>query len=334
MGVMTRSSLWMANDHLLLIKNHRWGEDYSRYYFSDIEALIIHPTREFLWTSAIGILALVSTLALGLVTILGSEIDTLKLTARWTMGIFSFPLFLFLVINLIRGRTCRVTVHTGGMAHLLPCPRRRRGALGMLKVIRPLIEKAQDGRLLSQDLKDIPSSEEAPPLSALSGPRHAGALRYEHGQWHLALFCFLLVDCLDTGIRFFHTSIRAGLLFFLIAQVPALVCLVMALMRQSGSSLPKTLQGVTWTTVGYYALFTLASSFRGNNLVPGATDLADLFKSLIGKLIVSPRDSSFLYVSFILSFLIALGLSLTGMTLLYRYRKTADKPPPLPSSSE
>ncbi|HUA17439.1 MAG TPA: hypothetical protein VMB25_01760 [Bryobacteraceae bacterium] len=53
-GVFIRHSLWMGPDHLLRVRANPFAEEYRRYYFKDIQALVLtelaHPAAYFLYT--------------------------------------------------------------------------------------------------------------------------------------------------------------------------------------------------------------------------------------------------------------------------------------------
>jgi hypothetical protein len=62
---VTRSlcTVWMARDHLLLISRTGYTETYKRFYFRDIQAVIIRKTATaFVWNIVLMILALASIL--------------------------------------------------------------------------------------------------------------------------------------------------------------------------------------------------------------------------------------------------------------------------------
>jgi hypothetical protein len=46
-GIFTGSSLWLADDHILHVKNTRFAEDYRRYYLNDIEAIYLEKKARF-----------------------------------------------------------------------------------------------------------------------------------------------------------------------------------------------------------------------------------------------------------------------------------------------
>src|SRR5258706_15387609 len=39
-----KATLWLAADHILSVDSHRFSEEYKRYYFKDIQAIIVRQT--------------------------------------------------------------------------------------------------------------------------------------------------------------------------------------------------------------------------------------------------------------------------------------------------
>ncbi|HWI55617.1 MAG TPA: hypothetical protein VNZ22_00220, partial [Bacillota bacterium] len=62
-AVAARSSLWLGPDHLLCIETTGYTETYKRFYFRDIQAVLIRQTkRQRNWTLAFGGLSLLFTI--------------------------------------------------------------------------------------------------------------------------------------------------------------------------------------------------------------------------------------------------------------------------------
>src|SRR5436305_8222975 len=61
------SSLWLGKDHLLCIDTTGYTETYKRFYFRDIQAIVIRRTESWKFTSlGLGVLAALFTLIAGL----------------------------------------------------------------------------------------------------------------------------------------------------------------------------------------------------------------------------------------------------------------------------
>src|SRR5690242_8964250 len=46
-GVFRRFSLWMGDDHLLLVDSTRFSESYKRFYLRDIQSIIVRRTPRY-----------------------------------------------------------------------------------------------------------------------------------------------------------------------------------------------------------------------------------------------------------------------------------------------
>ena len=67
-GIITasfsRCPLYLGNDHLLAVDNHAFSEDYKRFYFSDIQAIITRETRRgAVWSIALSLMCACSLTA-------------------------------------------------------------------------------------------------------------------------------------------------------------------------------------------------------------------------------------------------------------------------------
>ena len=141
-GIVTaaRSRLWLAKDHLLSV-NYKWyAEDYKRFYFRDIQAVILRKTRtartinEVLTPLACIVLALALSLSIA-----GSFDDGFAIV-WWIIGAV---LLAFLVPNILMGPTCVCHLKTAVQTEELPSLRRLRRARKVLARVQPLIVAAQ-----------------------------------------------------------------------------------------------------------------------------------------------------------------------------------------------
>jgi len=174
---LARTSLWLGTDHLLLIEANGYTESYKRFYFRDIQAILIRttPTRQ-VWNWVLGsILAFISLccLAGGLVTSVRDQ--------EWVSGpviVFLASLLLLglpLLINNLLGTTCACQIRTAVQTERLPSIVRLAQANKILNRIRPLIEAAQ-GQLSGeevaarlQDFQSFQPSPYAPPAAESPG---------------------------------------------------------------------------------------------------------------------------------------------------------------------
>jgi hypothetical protein len=124
-------------------------EQYRRYFFHEMKAFIVQPTKvRLVWALLQGVLGTLCLLAAGIAVWLGvrnSEEDwhvALYVTAGFFAAVALFCLIL-LAINLLWGPSCRCYVLTATGWHPLAAPGRLGAALQLQARIFPLIEAAQ-----------------------------------------------------------------------------------------------------------------------------------------------------------------------------------------------
>jgi len=132
-GFLRGASVWLGPDHLLLVRSLRFREEYKRYYFRDIQAIVMAQEPRFHISTRAAVLAVLCLPAF--------------LTAR-TGILFSAwkaaAVLLVLVWVLISAlRSCRCRIFTGVSADDLPSLYRTWTAHRFLRLVRPLIEQAQ-----------------------------------------------------------------------------------------------------------------------------------------------------------------------------------------------
>jgi hypothetical protein len=150
---LARTSLWLGSDHLLLVEANGYTESYKRFYFRDIQAIIIRTTStRQVWNWVLGsILAFVVALCVG--TGLFASIRNADLVSGPVIC-FLVALFLLglpLLINNLLGTTCACQIRTAVQTERLPSIVRLAQAQKILQRIRPHIEAAQ-GQLSAEDV--------------------------------------------------------------------------------------------------------------------------------------------------------------------------------------
>jgi hypothetical protein len=137
-------TVWMARDHLLLVSRTGYTENYKRFYFRDIQAVIIRKTATaFVWNIVLMILALAfilwavdvsGSVARGILSFLGGFFTSLVLLSLW------------------RGSTCVTHIKTAVQTEQLAAWNRMRAARKGMAMIRPKLLEAQ-GQFPQADLK-------------------------------------------------------------------------------------------------------------------------------------------------------------------------------------
>ncbi len=114
------SSLWLADDHLLCIDSNGYTETYRRFYFRDIQALILQRTaRGEIVNAILGFIALLFVVFCLLVTVL---------LARIVFGAVAGLFGLGVLVNWLCGPTCKCLLRTAVQEEELPSLSRVRWA--------------------------------------------------------------------------------------------------------------------------------------------------------------------------------------------------------------
>ena len=324
----TRSSLWLAKDHLLCIDSSGgYAEEYKRFYFRDIQAIVLRQTRRRLWVNVVfGTLA---ALFLG-ITILTAPAGS---PAQWSAdelvgGTFLASITLFLggltVINTLKGPGCTCYVRTAVQTEVMPSLNRLGRARKVLNRIRPLIEAAQ-GSLSPEEIASNlanPHLQNAPPVI---GRYKAAPVtvppRYYAGAAHLVLFWLLLADVPLTAVSILYDSDwmdLASVLLLLVTVAYAITSMV----KQRNTTLPAALKRLPWMVLGWAALMVVTAIVYGIVLVINNPEALD--RSL------SALDDPVVLVMTVISTTGTAALGFAGLVLLRRFRAASLMPVPEP----
>jgi len=146
----TRNSLWMGKDYLLHVINRGYTEDYRRFYYRDVQAILMRETK----------VGLVLKIVLGFFAILNLFFLALgRFVWRWD-PVAMIPLAisagfwaLCFLIELAAGPTCVCHLRTAVQFEKLPSLFRVRKARKAISILRSRIENTQ-GSFTAQ----VPSS--------------------------------------------------------------------------------------------------------------------------------------------------------------------------------
>lgn len=135
-GFFHRSSLWLGDDHILLVTDSTIGERYRRFYFADIQGFAWRRTAWWLVNAAC-----LLVIAAGLGAIAWAAFD--EPAGRLAMGFIVAVPLVFALIQLFRGPTCACFIKTAVQFERLAPLSRARSLHKVLARLRPLIEQAQ-----------------------------------------------------------------------------------------------------------------------------------------------------------------------------------------------
>jgi hypothetical protein len=141
------SNLWLGPDHLLCVHTNGYMEKYKRFYFRDIQAIVIRKTNARAIWNAVLVVPLIGCLT-GLMVNLPSSPRDEGAILIWLM--FSCIVLLFVLINNVLGASCACHLRTAVQIERLPSLNRVRKARRVLDKIRPLIATVQGGELSAE----------------------------------------------------------------------------------------------------------------------------------------------------------------------------------------
>jgi hypothetical protein len=159
---VARASLWLGKDHLLCIETNGYTESYKRFYFRDVQAILIRKTNARLVATII--LAILGALLL-LIGLISGDRDLIIIFGTLAGLLCVIPL----IINFALGQTCACQIRTAVQTEDLPIGRLGK-AHKVMDRIRPLIAEAQ-GQL---NPSEIPAQMQAL-YAAANAPRPAAA---------------------------------------------------------------------------------------------------------------------------------------------------------------
>jgi hypothetical protein len=204
-GFVRKASLWEGPDHLLSVTGTRFAEDYRRFYYRDIEAILLQKCVRAgsvgLWVA--GVLACLIAITIG----------TARSTGGRIAGLIAVVVALTLVYRLVISLrySCRCYIQTAVSREELPSLLRTWTAQKTLDRLRTKIVEAQG--LLPENLSDLPmpANAAAPPMDPKESAANTDANQKSASRGlslALAAFVLLLVDA-AVSFRYLDAPARA-----------------------------------------------------------------------------------------------------------------------------
>jgi energy-coupling factor transporter transmembrane protein EcfT len=313
-----RARLWAGNDHLLCVYNSGYTEDYKRFYYRDIQAILTRKTgRGVVWSIVFGLFTI-------LFAALSSTAGREGAVVLWSIaGLF----FALLLTNILRGPTCITHLQTAVSKEELPSLDRLRKAKRVIERLRPLIEAAQ-GSLGPDEMRaraaGLAGRTDAEHPAGISARNTAGARSAYRGRFHAPLFYLLLLDGMLSALGIFINnmvlSIAGSALMMAIS-----ILIIISLVKQHDSGMGKGLRSVTWSSLAYVCLmFAMSYGFLMSLFVTNpevAQKMNDQWAMLRMMSSLSPLDKPFLMLLYIFSIVCSVPLGVAGLVLLERFRR-------------
>ncbi len=305
-------TLWQGPDHLLQIFSRMGVEEYKRFYFNDIQAVITRKTAVgMIQNMVVGCLVLIFTL------------PAVHFEGGWSLfyAIVAAAMLLLLLAGLFKGPTCETKLMTAVQTEKLHTLHRLKNTSRVMDSLRVHIHRTQGtlkggtlNKMAPQPIKNQnPTTRRTPPHGSTTT-----AHRNEKGGAHMGLFSLLLLDGLLVGLGFFLTHVVLTILSS-IASLCIGIMVIVALVKQHDSHIGGSLKAITWASLGFICINFVAG--YAINIVfalqnPGVVyNQWEMFKSMS---LLSPWESP-LKLSFdIFSICGALLLGIPGLFMLYR----------------
>ena len=239
-------TLWEGTDHLLQMLSRAGVEEYKRFYYSDIQAVVTRKTI----TGAIQNIVLVCL-------VLIFALPALKFDGGWSLfyTLVAAGMLILLLVNLYKGPTCETRLMTAVQTEKLHSLHRLKNATKVMDLLRGRIHPTQ-GALKREALGKTPARR----LNTPEGNRPAqirrsaaAALRNEKGRAHVGLFLLLLLEGVLVSLGFFVTHVTLTVISS-VAGLCAGICVIVALVKQYDSNIGASLKAITWASLGFLCI--------------------------------------------------------------------------------
>ncbi len=164
MAMIMRCSLWLGDDHLLSVKSTGYTEEYLRIYLKDLKGVIAQRTKTWM------LLNILLGIVVGLCSIGILSTSDIFSPGTIALGFFCLPFLVGLVLNLVKGPTCKTNLLTPLGLVAIPALQRTRRVTRLIKELRPLVAAQQGSMLRSELLSRYDSQRTGAPPAPASPP--------------------------------------------------------------------------------------------------------------------------------------------------------------------
>jgi hypothetical protein len=317
-------SLWLGPDHLLSVDSQNYREEYKRFYYRDIQAVIVRRTaRASGWNI---VLAILLALLAVLIILAGSN-------GRIVAGILFGTMLVILLINLVRGASCVCHLITAVHTEQLPSLNRLKTARKAVARLRPLIEAAQGAVTpeLLQAAAATPAIDARRPFATVSA-RGRLPVRHDGGNIHAALFAMLTAVGLWRLLELFDNGVAIAIVSIML-NTSLMGLTIWALIRQLDTDLPVGVRRLAISSLGNILLSGLIGF---STMIIWLVDhprarVDDQWQLLKAYADLSPLSSMWLTGLYTVTIVLTVGLGVPGLLLLQRHRRQWEQlNPPAP----
>jgi hypothetical protein len=311
-GLLIRHSLWMQSDHLLRVRANPFSQQYRRYYFADIQALVLTElpgTAAFYWYAAAILLAVLSA------------VMVYSRHPVWAIFCATVALLAFYLGRRIPNCSCYLK--TSVSTDKLPAIRRLSAARRAVAMLTSEIERVQGG--LSQETLDTHA-----PDTFVSSANTFLQISHSSGVLHRILFALMIAHATMSAILWMigsnstPLSIISGMF-----SAAVLLLAILAAFKQHRSDMAQSVRWVVYSTLVFYVLDTIASfavsisislKLVSKGVKPGDTQALMNHPAIR---ILRVADLSWFLV-----------LGCLGLVLLWLHQRSTHTPPPLVVSED
>lgn len=299
-GLFLSHSLWLTTDHILSVRRNPFSESYRRYYFADIQAIVITelPNVVAPYGYTIGVLLVVTTAALFYSQhpawgILCALISLATLWASW------------------RSADCACYLQTTVSSEMLPSLRKQSNAAKTLAILKVEIEKTQGA--VSADVLEV-----GPADARSRQPSPQKTVRHSTGHLHWIVFALMVMRAsLELPPLLSVASVPLNFAASGLGTV-VLVLLIVAAIQQRNSDLDLNVRRMTHLSLVCYLVDGLAAFIFGIYM---AVRIAQRSANR-AVFLASPSMKSFELVRLI----VFCTLGLAGMFFLWRHQQSSAPP--------
>ena len=211
-GLVNGSSVWLAPDHLLLVKSQRFREEYKRFYLRDIQAIAIARHGRFHISSRAMVLGFFWLIALGMSTAYPRMTGIV-----WSAAFVLVSVWLYISVD----RSCICRIYTAVSSDSLPSVYRTWTARHFLAAVQPRILEVQGA--LDPAWLDAADAIGPEPSRSTVGPEVQPELVPETGARRTAASDFFLASlCLGTVVEAAAFRLQIPSLAWVITGIAAL----------------------------------------------------------------------------------------------------------------
>jgi hypothetical protein len=298
----------MQSDHLLRVRANPFSQQYRRYYFADIQALVL---TELPGTAAFYLYAAAISLVFAALM--------LSYTGHPGWGILCLLMALPVLYLAWRVPNCTCYLKTSVSTDKLPAIRHRGAARKAIAMVMGEIERVQGP--LSRETLDAHQSLGG----VVTGPHAPVPISHYGGQFHWILFGLMLLHASMSAIIWIVGSYSTPLSIVSGAtSAAALLLAILAAFKQHRSDMSRGVRWVVYSTLVLYPLDTVGSF--AVSIYISLQLAAKGFKPGNTQAIMNHPAFKILRVADLTWFLV---LGCIGLVLLSLHKRSTHTPPPL-----